>query len=163
MFTYSDKNGQTIYYDLFTRKAYAISPSKEKQFSVLNNYMLYSALSFAFAYALFNLSLPLSIAIAILVFIISVWRLHRFLGKCTFISSFKYERSNNASDSELSNGLILIKAGAYLALGALLIISVTAFKADNSLVFALFIALAIASFYVSLKYLSIIIARKKLQ
>ena len=158
---YKDEKEQTIYYDLFTKKAYIISTAKEKQFSVLNNVSLYSILVFVFAYTLFNLSLPISAIIAVLVFVILEWRLHRFLNNCTFIRNFKPDKLSKSNETSLSTGFLVIKALAYMVLGLLLVISVTVFKTDKSLVFGGSMALAIASFYMSLKYLSIIIVRKR--
>lgn len=158
---YKDEKERTIYYDFLTKKAYVISASKEKQFSIINNVYLYSILVFVMEYAVFNLSLPISIVLAVIVFFILEWRLRYFLKNCTYISNFKPKKANRFDDSSLSNGFLAMKATAYMVLGLLLGISVTIYKNDNSLVYGGSLALAVASVYISLKYLSIIIARIK--
>ena len=158
---YRDRKNQKVYLDPFTKKGYVITPNKEKSFQTLNNVPLYTVLVGVFCYVLFEFPWWISLIAMVATFALLEYRFYKFLNNCTVYANFKPEKKNQPTSYSSPDSIIYMKIVLFLLLGILLIVSVTVFKASSNYVFFGSIAIAIVCLFVSIKYLTMIIARKR--
>lgn len=158
---YLDKKGQKVYLDPFTKKGYVITPAKEKTFQMLNNIPLYVALVGVFCYVLFEFPWWVSLIAMAGSAALLTYRFYKFLGNCTTYASFKPEKKHQPTSYSSPDSIIYMKIVLFALLAILLVISVTAFTVENNSIFFGSIAIAIVCFAIAIKYLTIIIGRKR--
>ncbi|MDO4500807.1 MAG: hypothetical protein Q4B60_05965 [Erysipelotrichaceae bacterium] len=158
---YRDRKGQKVYLDPITKNGYVIPPNKEKTFKVLENVVLYTALTGVVAYALFDFSIIVTIIIMAAVFAFLEFRWRKFLSNCTMITKFKPVKKNESEIYSSPDSMIILKIVAYLAVASLLIVTAVLDKSGNTTMFAVSIAVAVAAAFIGVKYITILYARKK--
>ena len=89
------------------------------------------------------------------------YRFYEFLNTCTTYPNFKPAQRNLPTSYSSPDSIIYIKIVLFALLGILLIVSVTAFPAANKTVFFGSIAVAIICIAIAIKYIQIIIGRKR--
>ncbi len=157
---YRDKKNQKIYLDPITKNGYVITPAKEKTFKTQSNVPLYTALVGVFCYALFDFSWWVSLLAMVVVFAILEYRFRKFLGSCTRYSNFKPSKVHQPTSYSSPDGIIYLKIALFSALAILLIVSVVISNANKEVFFGS-IAVAVACIFIALKYVSIIVSRKR--
>ncbi len=157
---YRDKKNQKIYLDPITKNGYVITPTKEKTFKTQSNVPLYTALVGVFCYALFDFSWWVSLLAMVVVFAILEYRFRKFLGSCTRYSNFKPSKVHQPTSYSSPDGIIYLKIALFSALAILLIVSVVISNTNKEVFFGS-IAVAVACIFIALKYVSIIVSRKR--
>lgn len=158
---YLDKKGQKVYLDPFTKKGYVITPAKEKSFQTINNIHLYVILVGVFCYVLFEFPWWVSLIAMAISAALLTYRFYKFLGNCTTYANFKPDKKNQPTSYSSPDFIIYMKIVLFTLLAILLIVSVTVFTASNKTVYFGSIAIAIVCFAIAIKYLTIIIGRKR--
>ena len=158
---YLDKKGQKVYLDPFTKKGYVITPAKEKSFQTINNIPLYVILVGVFCYVLFEFPWWVSLIAMAVSAALLTYRFYKFLGNCTTYANFKPDKKNQPTSYSSPDFIIYMKIFLFTLLAILLIVSVTVFTASNKTVYFGSIAIAIVCFAIAIKYLTIIIGRKR--
>lgn len=158
---YLDKKGQKVYLDPFTKKGYVITPAKEKSFQTINNIPLYVILVGVFCYVLFEFPWWVSLIAMAVSTALLTYRFYKFLGNCTTYANFKPDKKNQPTSYSSPDFIIYMKIVLFTLLAILLIVSVTVFTASNKTVYFGSIAIAIVCIAIAIKYLTIIIGRKR--
>lgn len=158
---YLDKKGQKVYLDPFTKKGYVITPAKEKSFQTINNIPLYVILVGVFCYVLFEFPWWVSLIAMAVSAALLTYRFYKFLGNCTTYANFKPDKKNQPTSYSSPDFIIYMKIVLFTLLAILLIVSVTVFTASNKAVYFGSIAIAIVCIAIAIKYLTIIIGRKR--
>lgn len=158
---YLDKKGQKVYLDPFTKTGYVITKNKEDTFKKLNNIPLYTILVGVFCYVLFEFPWWISLIAMIVCGSLLTYRFYKFLNTCTTYPSFKPAQRNLPTSYSSPDSIIYIKIVLFALLGILLVISVTVFPAANKTVFFGSIAVAIICIAIAIKYIQIIMGRKR--
>lgn len=157
---YRDKKDQKVYLDPITKSGYVITPAKEKTFKTQSNVPLYTALVGVFCYALFDFSWWVSLLAMVIVFAILEYRFRKFLGTCTRYANFKPNKLHQPTSYSSPDSIIYLKIVLFGALAILLVVSVVCFDTNKEVFFGS-IAVAIACVFIALKYVSILISRKR--
>ncbi len=158
---YRDRKNQKVYLNPFNKKGYVITPNKEKTFQTLNNVPLYTVLVGVFCYVLFEFPWWVALIAMIATAILLEYRFYKFLNNCTVYANFKPEKKNMPTSYSSPDSIIYIKIVLFLILAILLILSVTLYETNQKYVFFGSIAIAIVCIFVAIKYLTIIVARKR--
>ena len=158
---YRDRKNQKVYLDPFTKKGYVITPNKEKTFQTLNNVPLYTILVGVFCYVLFEFPWWVALIAMLATAALLEYRFYKFLNNCTVYANFKPEKKNQPTPYSSPDSIIYIKIALFLLLAILLILSVTLYETSQKYVFFGSIAIAIVCIFIAIKYLTIIIARKR--
>lgn len=158
---YIDKKGQKVYLDPFTKKGYVITPAKEKTFQTINNIPLYTVLVGVFCYVLFEFPWWVTLIAMLASAALLTYRFYKFLGNCTTYANFKPDKKNLPTSYSSPDSIIYMKIVLFSLLAILLIISVTAFSTTSKTIFFGSIAVAIVCIAIAIKYLTIIIGRKR--
>lgn len=158
---YIDKKGQKVYLDSFTKKGYVITPAKEKTFQTINNIPLYTVLVGVFCYVLFEFPWWVTLIAMLASAALLTYRFYKFLGNCTTYANFKPDKKNLPTSYSSPDSIIYMKIVLFSLLAILLIISVTAFSTTSKTIFFGSIAVAIVCIAIAIKYLTIIIGRKR--
>lgn len=160
---YLDKKGQKVYLDPITKNGFVIPEAKQRQFKTYSNVGLYAGLSAIFAYVLFELNIIICIVIGLVVFGILEWRFRLFLNNCTMYAKFKPEKKHQPTAYSSPNSIIYIKIVLYFVLSALLIATCFIGETKNASVYVATVCIAIAGIYIAIRYILILVARKKHQ
>ncbi len=158
---YRDRKGQKVYLSPFNKKGYVITPNKEKTFQTLNNIPLYTVLVGVFCYVLFEFPWWISLIAMLATFALLEYRFYKFLNNCTVYANFKPEKKHQPTSYSSPDSIIYLKIALFTLLAILLIISVTIFEAGSKTIFFGSIAIAIVCFFIAIKYVTIIVARKR--
>lgn len=161
---YTDKKNQKIYLDPITKNGYVITPEKQNTFKVYSNTVMFAVLSAIFIYMIFEFAWWICIIVGLAVFAFLTWRFRKFLGNCTMYKNYKPDAKNKREIYESPTSLIILKTILYLVLGALFVITVVLnYSKGDALLNGACLCCAVACAFIGIKYVSVLIARKKQQ
>ncbi|MDD7282151.1 hypothetical protein [Floccifex sp.] len=162
---YTDKFGNTIYYDKRNKLAYKIRQDQLNTFKTYQSRFVLCIIAFVLLYILFELNIFLSLGITVVIGIFLEYKFRSFLKQLPKSTNFDKKDRVKPVDQmiEASNQDLLIRFGLYAALGILLIVNT--FISDNvkgktAIIVFSYLAAAFAIF-MAYKYISLIIRKKK--
>lgn len=163
---YVDKKKRTIYYNKRSQKGYVITPGSEKSFQVWSSRFILAVICAVFLELFFfNGNWVLSIAIGVGAFAFLEYKYRKLLNSFPMIQNFDTSTAKPTEEADISNAesQLVLKAVLYLALGILLIVNIYVSKdvGDNITMVVVSYAASAFAFYMSIKFLLLILKKKK--
>lgn len=161
---YQDAHGNLIYYNKKKNIAYRIPAAKENTFVTYRSRFVLGAILFIFLYILFNVNMYISLGVAALAVVFMQWKYQAFLKQMPQSSGFMRKGKIRPVDDtvELTRGALILRVVLYLALAILLVVNtfVSENVAGNRTLTVISDAVAVASFYMSVKYFLLVLRKK---